>query len=364
MLYEIALTQLSEIGPVLARNLVSYCSGVEKIFSAKQGVLEKIPGIGSVRAKAIVDSRQNCLIRAEREIKFIEKHRITPLWYLNADYPIRLQNCNDAPLLLYYRGTTDLNKKKTIAIVGTRNMTDYGRMVIEKLMAELSPFAPLIISGLAYGVDITAHKAALKNNLDTVAVVANGMDQMYPKAHLKTAKEMLEQGGILTEYMSGAIADRENFPQRNRIVAGMCDATILIESAIKGGALITAALANGYNRDVFAFPGEVNKTYSQGCNYLIKTNQAHLVDNADDIISMLNWDQSTAQKKNIQRDLFVNLSDDEQTITEVLREKDAMDIDSICIQSKLSNTSVASALLMLELNGMVQALPGKLFKLV
>lgn len=361
--YQIALTHLSEIGSVTAKNLVSQCGGVKEIFTAKKHTLEKIMGIGKVRAEAILHSKDEALKIADAEIKFIEKNNLTPLFYTDDNFPKRLLQCADSPVMLYYKGNADLNARKIISIVGTRKVTEYGKEQCEKIIEQLAAYHPLIISGLAFGVDIAAHKAALKNNLETVGVVANGMDKMYPSQHIKYIKQMVESGGVLTEYGFGEIANKENFPQRNRIVAGMCDALILIETAIKGGAMITAKLADSYNRDVFALPGRVGDTYSEGCNYLIKNNQATLIENADDIIKQMMWDVELQKPSPKQTLLFVDLSDDEKIVVEVLQKQALLSIDEIVIQTNLSQTVIAGLLLNLELKGAVKALPGKMFKL-
>jgi DNA processing protein len=362
LLYQIALTHLSEIGSITAKNLVSYCGGVQGVFEAKKSHLEKIPNIGTIRAQAILSSKTEALKLAEAEIKFIEKNNLTPLFYTDEKFPKRLLQCSDSPVLLYYKGNADLNARKIISIVGTRRVTEYGKEQCEKLIEQLAVYQPLIVSGLAYGVDITAHKSAMKNKLETIGVVANGMDKMYPSAHLKYVKQMVECGGILTEYGFGEVANKENFPQRNRIVAGMCDAMIVIETAIKGGAMITAKLADSYNRDVFALPGKVSDTYSEGCNYLIKNNQASLFESADDIIKQLMWDVELLKPSTKQTLLFVDLSADEKIIVDALQNGQTS-IDDLVIKTKLSHTSIAGLLLQLELRGIVKALPGKLFKL-
>ncbi|MFM2048165.1 MAG: DNA-protecting protein DprA [Bacteroidota bacterium] len=362
--YQIALTHLSEIGSVTAKNLVSYCGGVKEIFTAKKTTLEKIPNIGVIRANAILQSKDEALKTAEAEIKFIQKNNITPLFYTEDKFPKRLLQCADSPVLLYYKGNADLNARKIISIVGTRRTTEYGKTQCEKIIEQLSAYHPLIVSGLAFGVDITAHKAALKNNLETVGVVANGMDKMYPSQHLKYVKQMVDCGGVLTEYGFGEVANKENFPQRNRIVAGMCDALILIETAIKGGAMITAKLADSYNRDVFALPGKVGDTYSEGCNYLIKNNQAILFENADDIIKQMMWDIEQQKPSPKQALLFVDLDEQEKIIVEILQQHQQVNIDDIVIKTNLSHTTIAGLLLQLELKNIIKALPGKLFKII
>jgi DNA processing protein len=361
--YQLALTLIKDIGPITGRQLVSFCGSAEAVFRTKKSLLEGIPGVGSIRANAILKQKQTALLAAEKEIKFVEKEKVQLLWFQDSLYPKRLLHCVDAPLLLYHKGTCDLNNPKTIGIVGTRRMTDYGRMLCEKLVEELIPIQPLIISGLAYGIDIVAHKAAVKNKLDTIAVVANGLNKMYPATHIGTLKEMMKHGGVLTEYTCDQIADKENFPQRNRIVAGMCDAMIVVETARKGGAMITASLANGYNRDVFTYPGDVNKPYSQGCNYLIKSNQAHLIESAKDVIEMMNWEDKVVKRKPVQKTLFLNFTLEEQKVVDVLQIQSILGIDEIAFQTQQSHSTTAAALLGLELQGIVQAMPGKMYKI-
>jgi DNA processing protein len=240
--YRIALTLLPGVGAVNAKTLVSYCGSVEAVFKQKKSLLEKIPNIGPLTSESIL--KQDVFDRAEKEIAFIHKNKITPLFYLDAEYPSRLKNCDDSPALLYFKGNADLNVQKVIAIVGTRNSTQYGKRVCENLIEGFAAFNITVISGLAYGIDITAHKLALKNNLPTVGVLAHGLDRIYPGIHSDTAEKMLDNGGLITEFMSETKPYRENFPSRNRIVAGMVDAVIVVESALKGGALITAEIAN------------------------------------------------------------------------------------------------------------------------
>ena len=273
-LYQLALTEVPNIGCVQAKILAQHFGEAEKIFKAKQSTLEKIEGIGTIRANSIKNFTD--FSPAEEEIKFLEKFKIQPLFINDKNYPQRLLNCYDSPTLLFYKGTADLNASKSISVVGTRTHTDYSKKITDKLIEELSAQNVLIISGMAYGVDALAHKAAVKNNLPTVGVLAHGLDQIYPAEHSNLAKDMLKNdGGLLTEFRSKTKPDKHNFPTRNRIVAGMSDATIVIESGIKGGSMVTAELANGYNKDVFAFPGKVTDSKSAGCNYLIKVKQSH-----------------------------------------------------------------------------------------
>lgn len=363
LVYQIALTMVPHIGPVQAKILLQHCEA-EEIFHAKKHFLEKIDGIGPVRAASITSFKD--FSKAEEEIKFIEKFKITPLFISDPNYPQRLLNCYDSPTLLYYRGTAHLNDTKMAAIIGTRSNTDYAKQVTEKLVKELAIQKCVIVSGMAFGVDAIAHKSAVKNNTPTVGVLAHGLDQVYPSEHTQLAKEMIKnEGGLLTEFRSKTKPDRHNFPSRNRIVAGMCDATIVIETDIKGGSMITAELANGYNKDVFAIPGKINDTKSTGCNYLIKTNKAVLLTDTEQLLQSMGWLPTANQKKTkkAQRELFIELSPDEKIIVNLLKDKDTISIDEINLQSGLSSSAVAAAILNLELQNVVVSLPGKLYRL-
>ena len=277
LLYHIALTSIPNIGSITAKKLIAYTGSVSQIFNDKKSTLEKIPGIGAFNAQNIIQNKDFALNLAQHELSFIEKHNINALTYLEDNFPKRLIQCEDGPLVIFSNGEFNFNSQKVISIVGTRNATDYGKEFCENLIFDLMPHKPLIVSGLAFGVDICAHKSAIKNNLPTIGVLAHGLDRIYPAIHTSTAKQMLENGGLVTEFRSGTNPDRENFPKRNRIIAGLSDLTIVIESSKKGGSLITADLANSYNRDVFALPGRINDTQSEGCNALIKQNKAHLI---------------------------------------------------------------------------------------
>jgi DNA processing protein len=304
---------------------------------------------------------------AEEEIKFIEKYKIKTLFLTDKDYPQRLLNCYDSPTLLYYKGEADLNASKIVAVIGTRSHTDYAKQVTEKLVKELTAQHVTVVSGLAFGVDAIAHKAAIKNNLPTVAVLAHGLDQVYPAEHAGLAKDILKQaGGLLTEFRSKIKPDKHNFPTRNRIVAGMSDATIVIETGIKGGSMITAELANSYNKDVFAFPGKVTDTKSIGCNHLIKNNKAMLITDAEELVQVMNWEEKVRSRElgvRSQKQLFIELSKEEKIIVDLLNEKETAHIDEINIKSGLSSSAVAAAILNLELQNVVVSLPGKLYRL-
>jgi DNA processing protein len=364
LLYQLALTEVPNIGCVHAKILAQQFGSAENIFKVKQSTLEKIEGIGEIRATSI--KAFSDFSKAEEEIKFIEKYRIKPLFLTDKNYPQRLLNCYDSPTLLFYKGDTDLNTSKVVAIIGTRNHTDYGKQVTEKLVKELAAQKVLVVSGMAFGIDATAHKSAYKNNLPTVGVLAHGLDQIYPPEHSNLARDILKHsGGLLTEFRSNTKPDKHNFPTRNRIVAGMSDATIVIETGIKGGSMITAELANGYNKDVFAIPGKVTDQKSTGCNHLIKSNKAMLLTDAQELIEVMGWEERS-QKSEVrsQKELFIELSKDERIVVDILKEKDSVSIDEINLKSGLSSSAVAAAILNMELQGVVSSLPGKLYKLI
>ena len=362
LLYQIALTLIPNIGDVHAKALVNIYGDAQSIFKAKKKELDNIEGIGTVRAKSIKEFTD--FSSSEAELKFIEKYKITPLFINAENYPKRLLNCYDSPALLYYRGNADLNTSKIISIVGTRNNSDYGKMVCEKFIEELQAESILVVSGLAFGIDTIAHKAALKNNLQTVAVLAHGLDRIYPQQNKVLAKQITEQGGLLTDFISNTNPDKQNFPKRNRIVAGICDAVIVMESSKKGGSLITAELGNGYNKDVFAIPGRVNDSKSEGCNYLIKNNKAALINSARDFLEMMNWISTPKQTVKKQRELFIELLPDEKIVVDILQQQENIQIDELYFKSGLSSSAVATALLMLEMQGVVVSLPGKVYKLL
>lgn len=361
LLYQIALTLVPNIGNVHAKALIDIYGNAQSVFKAKRKELEAIEGIGTVRAKSIKNFTE--FESSEEEIKFIEKYKITPLFITNNHYPKRLLNCYDCPVLLYYRGNADLNTSKIVSMVGTRNNSDYGKIVCEKFVEGLLAENVLIVSGLAFGIDTIAHKAALKNNLQTVAVLAHGLDRIYPHQNKTLARQITGQGGLLTDFISNTNPDKQNFPKRNRIVAGMCDAIIVFESGKKGGSLITAELGNSYNKDVFAIPGRVTDNKSEGCNYLIQNNKAALINTADDFLQMMNWKQVQKQPLKKQRELFIELSPEEKIVVELLQQQEHTHIDELYFKSGLSSSTVAAALLMLEMQNIVVSLPGKIYKL-
>lgn len=364
LLYQVGLTLIEGIGDINAKALLAYCGSAEEVFRQKKSHLQKIPGIGQINAKSIVSSH-SVLTRAEEELRFIEKYKIKPLFFTDEDYPSRLKYCSDGPILMYYKGNADLNCEKIIGIVGTRKPSDYGKQLTKDLVEGLSESGALILSGLAYGVDVLAHKAALDNNLQTVGVVGHGLDRMYPQLHDKVAKRMINQGGLLTDFMSGTNPDAVNFPKRNRIVAGLCDALVVIESKRTGGSLITATIANSYNKDVFAFPGRAGDEIAEGCNGLIKRNRAALIENAEDLLYAMQWQEKDKPKsKSKQVPLLLNLSEEEKIIVSLFSEKKSIHVDEICQATQLPVSKVSAYLLQLEFSNIIRSRPGKLYELM
>ncbi len=348
LLYQLALTLVPNIGDVHAKTLVYHFGDAASVFKARTAELECIEGIGRARAAAV--KAFSDFAAAEKELRFIEQHHIQPLFLTDPAYPQCLLNCQDSPTLLFYKGQVDLNASKVVAIVGTRTHSEYGRSMTEKLVQDLSAHNILVVSGLAYGIDAIAHKAAIKNGLPTVGVVGHGLDKVYPADHTALAREMMqEKGGLLTEFFSATLPDKHHFPLRNRIVAGMSDATVVIETHIKGGSLITAKLADGYHRDVFAVPGRVNDPKSAGCNFLIQHNKAILLQLADDLLDAMGWNEKKKEKRKLQKELFIELSHEEKLLTQLLQEKEAVHIDELNLRSGLSNSAIAAAILNLEL---------------
>ncbi|MEJ7694687.1 DNA-processing protein DprA [Daejeonella sp.] len=362
LLHQIALSCIPGIGSILARNLISYCGSPEEVFVTKKGHLSKVPGIGPKTLELI--RNHTAFERAERELCFIEKYKIQALFLTDNAYPKRLKNCFDAPVMLYFKGSADLNTGKVISIVGTRKSTEYGKDICRELLAGLKKHNPLIISGLAYGIDFLAHKEALKNSMSTIGIMAHGLDRIYPQQHRSIAEKMITDGGLLTEFMSGTVPDRENFPKRNRIIAGLADVTIVVEANIKGGALITADLANSYNRDVFAYPGRINDEYSSGCNHLIKTNRANLITKLADLEYILGWTGSQTQSAtNQQLSLAIDLSAEEKIIADVLLNKGSIIVDELAILTGFPQSKLAAHILGMEMKGVLIGMPGKVYKL-
>jgi DNA processing protein len=361
----LALLKIDGVGDIVAKKLLNHCGSAEEIFKTKSNILASIDGVGQV----LIKNLKNKLVfhEAEEEYKFIQKNNINTLFYKDEQYPDKLKHCIDGPVLLFTSGNINLNSQKIISIVGTREITSYGTEFCKKLIEDLAPLNPIIVSGFAYGVDIVAHKAAMENNLQTIGVVAHGLNQIYPKVHKKYVAKMEENGGFMSEFWSTSNPEKENFVKRNRIVAGMSEATIVIESAEKGGSLITANLANDYNRDVFAVPGRTSDKLSQGCNNLIKTQRANLLTSAADIMYILNWEiQSQTQNdhKAIQKQLFVTLENDEQKIYDYLQKNGKQLLDVIALDCDFPVFKISSTLLNMELKGVIRPLPGKLFEVI
>ena len=357
--YEIALTLIKGIGKIRIRNLISIYGSAEQVFSRKS-INTRISGLGDIIISE--SDRDEALRRAEAEVKFIEKNNITTYFVLDEEYPYRLRECEDAPTILYRRGEANLDAEKLVAVVGTRNMTAYGRELTDNFICQIPKTIGniAIVSGLAYGVDGEAHKAALRENIPTIGVVGHGLDMVYPKRHKQLAENILERGGaIVSEYPTNTVVDPSNFVQRNRIIAGLSDATVIIESACKGGALLTAQAANSYNRDVFAFAGRVDDKFSQGCNNLIKTNQAQMITDTADMLDILEWDRSL--RKPQQASMFVSLSDEEQRIVDKIRDIPASAND-LSRALGIPIQKLSAILVMLEFKGVIKMLPGNIYK--
>lgn len=368
LLYEVALTLFPNIGPQMTRQLMSYGGSAKNVLHLPPGKLRKIPGVGPATVAILTGAdRTAALKQAESILSKAEKEEVKVLFYTSKQFPARLKQIPDAPALLYYQGTADLNQPKIIALVGTRKATDYGREQTERLVQGLVQHRPLVVSGLAYGIDIAAHRAALQEGLETVGVMATGLDIIYPPAHRKTAEKMRTQGGLLTEFPFGTQPDKYNFPARNRIIAGLADGTVVVEAARKGGALITADLAMGYDRDVMAVPGPLGSAASEGCHELIKANKAALYSEPQDLEQQLNWDSALQFNGKHKSPTTYNPADftpAEFSVIEVLQATKEEHIDNLAWKTQLPMHQVASLLLGLEFKNVVKALPGKRFTLL
>ncbi len=362
VLYQIALTLISGIGPVKAKNLLAYCGSAEAVFKEKQTALLRIPNIGEVTAADIASIKKEALAKAEKEVLFMEKNGIDALLFNDKKYPERLKQCEDSPIVLYTKGKMDLNAKRVISIVGTRNATSYGIGFCKELLSGVQHLQPLVSSGLAYGIDINAHRLCLGFGLQTVGVMAHGLDIVYPSLHVSTAREMESNGGLVSEFIPHTKMSPELFPMRNRIVAGMADCTVVIESDIKGGSLITAYQANSYSREVFALPGRNNDKFSAGCNDLIRKNIAAILTSPEDLIQYMNWDKTDTPKPKQLRLLRDNTAE-EQRIIELLSDNGKLQIDQLAQETLLSHAKLSGILLTLEFDGVVKSLPGKIFEL-
>lgn len=362
-IHRIALGMLKGIGPMHARNLVAYCGGVDALFTDKKlkNTLAKVPGIGPKLMASITD--KTVLPQAQKELAYVRKHKLRMLFYLDPEYPRRLKQAEDAPVLLYAKGNADLDTQHMVAIVGTRTPTEHGKHLCGELVEGLKECNATIVSGLAYGIDIVAHRSALKNDLPTIGCVAHGLDKLYPGDHANTAKDMLAAGALVSELPSGSPFAPGNFPARNRVIAGLSDCTIVVESGNKGGSLITADIANSYDRDVFAFPGRPSDPRSEGCNKLIQQNKAALVTSAKDILTLMEWLPKSKKKAPAQAALFAELMPDEQTLVDIIKAKGKVEIDELCAQSRMTQGKAAGLLLNLEFSGVVRSLPGKVYAL-
>lgn len=361
LFYLLALLKVDGIGDIMAKKLLTHFGNPEAIFKVKSNQISGIDGVGSVLLRNLKD--KTVFEKANKELEFIKSNAINVSFFQDEQYPDRLKHCIDSPVLIFTSGNINLKNKKLISIVGTRQITSYGMEFCKKFIEDLAPLDPVIVSGFAYGVDIVAHQLAMDNNLQTIGVLAHGLNQIYPKTHKKYIARMEENGGFITEFWSSSNPDKEKFVRRNRIVAGMTEATIVIESADRGGSLITANLANDYNRDVFAVPGRVTDKYSQGCNDLIKTQKANVLTSAADLVYVLNWDIET-KAKSIQKQLFVSLELDEQKIYDFLLKNGKELLDVIALQCDFPIYKISGMLLNMELKGVIRPLPGKLFEAI
>lgn len=358
--YFLALQCTNGIGAVSARKLIDHCGGPRQVFEEKPEILEKIKGIRA-RFAGKIKKRQS-FKNAEHEMTFIQANGIEAISYYDEAYPPRLKQCPDAPLVLFKKGKINCQRRRIISIVGTRLMTAYGKQFLHQFVKDLKKYDPVIVSGLAYGVDYYAHKEAMRNGLDTIGILAHGLDRIYPRAHELMAEKMLDSGGLYTEFWSGNRPERENFVMRNRIVAGISEATIVVESARKGGSLITADLANSYYRDVFAVPGRTHDQFSEGCNMLIKSNKAAMITSVKDLEYILGWKTPEAGVKNTRTRLFAELDTDQKKVMNYLLEVQKQLLDLIALNCSLSIQKTATVLLRLELKGLVQSLPGKWYQ--
>lgn len=365
--YSVALNLIHQVGGVTARQLISYCGSAEAVFKASKSKLLKVPMVGEKLVNLI--QQKDILEQAEAEINKAIKKDVQIVAFTDANYPIRLKQYADAPFVFYIKGKTNLNTEKTVAIVGTRAATEYGKSFTQELVRELKVHAPLIVSGLAYGIDIAAHQASVKYGLPTVGVMASGIDVIYPSGHAATARQMIQQhGGILTEARFGTEPDARKFPARNRIIAGLADVVVVVEAKERGGALITANIANDYNKDVFAVPGDIHRKTSIGCNNLIKQHKAHLMTKARDIAYIMGWDLDGKAKSAQQSLLFNALPANEQEKSIVLllqkQTQKTLTLDEISWKLKMPLSKVSATLLSLELQGYLKSSPGKKFSLI
>jgi DNA processing protein len=358
MLYEIGLTLLPYVGPITAKTLVSYCGSAEAVFKASKKELLKIPGIGPAVAESV--RSQTALSVAENELVFIEKHAVEAVFYTDPRFPNRLKQCADSPAILYFKGSSAqlLDSERIVAIVGTRQPSDYGRAVCEELIEGLKVYNPLIVSGLAFGIDVTAHRKAVQIDVPNIGVMGNGLSSIYPAVHRSIAVKMVENGGLLTEFISSTKPDRENFPMRNRIIAGLCDVLVVVQTAASGGSIISANLAIQYGREVCAVPGNIKDPKSTGCNQLIKIGSAQLIETAEDIAEAMRWPEP-GKPQVVQKQLFVDYSPQEKKVYDLILAQPEIPIDLLSSQAQLTPGELASIVLNLEFKGIIRTLPGK-----
>lgn len=357
----IALSLVPGIGSITARQLIAYLGSAEAVFKEKASALQKVPGIGGLLSKNL--KKDDFLSRAAAELEFIDKYNINAYTFLDKDYPNRLKQCEDAPIVLFHKGKKSLNKTVHISIVGTRKASEYGKFHCSRIISDLKlkGINPVIISGLAYGIDSCAHKAALENDLETWAVLGHGLNTIYPTKHKALAKEIAEKGSLITEFSHSVFPAPSNFISRNRIIAGLSDLTIVVESAKKGGSLVTADLAFGYNRETMAIPGRIGDSKSEGCNFLIKTNKAAMLEKFDDIVYLMGWDKKKIIDKGKQLNLFEQLEPEQKELHTWLKEHNNCNIDRIVRTSGIDKNKIPSLLLDLEFKDLVRILPGKVY---
>ncbi len=361
--YLIALSMVPSIGAVTARKLISYLGSAEAVFGERKELLMKIPGIGEVLSgRAISGAYVN---RAEKELEYCERHDLKVIDFNSSLFPIRLKQCSDSPLVLYCKGTAEFNSGKVLSIVGTRRASREGIKNTDHLIREISQYYPqtIITSGLAYGIDYNAHLSALKANLKTIAVLGHGLHTLYPSQHKNLASRIESQGCLLTEFTSDMNPERNNFIKRNRLIAGLADATIVIESGYKGGALITADIASSYHRDVFTYPGRISDEYSKGCNRLIKENKAALIEGLEDLEFFMNWQRNGEKSAPRQKLLFVELTEEEEKVLNLIKKHETIGIDSISIELDIPVHKLSSILLNLEFEGVITVLPGNMYRI-
>lgn len=362
LFYNLALQSIVGIGPIGAKKLLIHFGSAKKVFKAKTSEYEKIKDLSAIIRNQLKNS--TILKKIENEMRFLENNNIRATCLEDSNYPSRLKHCRDAPIVLFSKGNIDFKKRNIISIVGTRRMTTYGRQFLKQFMRDIKKYDPIVISGLAYGIDCCAHQESLRNDISTIAVLAHGLDRVYPKTHIGIARKMLNNGGLISEFWSGTNPERTNFIKRNRIIAGLSEATLVIESASKGGSLITADMAFSYHRDVMAVPGKNTDKYSEGCNMLIKKNMAAMITSAADLESVLDWKPRTTQHRSLRKNRIVDLHNDEKHLYHSLLLSDKIQLDSLSLQVDFTIQKTASILLKLELKGMVRSFPGKLYQAI